>query len=130
MMPPLLSHYLETLGFLGSELGSIAAVAGIVSSSLLSETIAQLRYHLTSTHTQTSHFPQHIHTLHHSISLLDNNNIVFFVKRTSETAAAVGAGAKLDSSISALSSQCGQAPLFQRQSCFPQRSPVLTLSNI
>ena len=30
MMPPLLSHYLETLGFLGSELGSIAAVAGIM----------------------------------------------------------------------------------------------------
>ena len=103
MMPPLLSHYLETLGFLGSELGSIAAVAGRMSSSLLLETIAQLWYHLTSTHTQTSHFPQHSHTLHHSVSLLDNNNIVFFVKRTSETAAAVGAGAELDSSISAVS---------------------------
>ena len=44
MMPPLLSHYLETLGFLAyePELGSIAVVAGIMSSSLLLETIAQL----------------------------------------------------------------------------------------
>ena len=94
-----------------------------MSSSLLLETIAQLWYHLTSTHTQTSHFPQHIHTL----SLIENNNIVF-VKRTSESAAAVGAGAQLDSSISPAS--VDKLHCSSDSNVSHKRSPVLTLANI
>ena len=64
---------------------------------------------------------------HHTLSLIENNNIVF-VKRTSESAAAVGAGAQLDSSISPVS--VDKLHCSSDSNVSHKRSPVLTLSNI
>ena len=64
---------------------------------------------------------------HHTLSLIENNNIVF-VKRTSESAAAVGAGAQLDSSISPVS--VDKLHCSSDSNVSHKRSPVLTLANI